>query len=173
MIYVILLTKEHEIPCRQALPRTFCAKHHQCGRLAAVETAAPQREMPRQAGANRRRQFWQNEIPLFLRANQGPVRGPPGLAVERPRQPSSQSTCDAASALRGRQNPPADQLAIPCSIPCSGNANILFRKEQGISRRLFKSLCDFASVSVKTTPKQAELVKFPVIFPVLSSRRGG
>ena len=129
--------------------------------------------MPRQAGANRRRQFWQNEIPLFLRANQGPVRGPPGLAVERPRQPSSQSTCDAASALRGRQNPPADQLAIPCSIPCSGNANILFRKEQGISRRLFKSLCDFASVSVKTTPKQAELVKFPVIFPVLSSRRGG
>jgi hypothetical protein len=43
-------------------------------------------------------------------------------------------------------------------IPCSGNENSLFRKEQGISRTLFKPLGDFAPVSVKTTLKQAKFV---------------
>jgi hypothetical protein len=43
-------------------------------------------------------------------------------------------------------------------IPCSDNENSLFRKEQGISRTLFKSLGDFASVSVKIALKQAKFV---------------
>src|SRR5258708_162905 len=43
----------------------------------------------------------------------------------------------------------------------------LFRKEQGISRRLFKSLCDFASASAKTALNRPNFAKFPVIFPVI------
>jgi hypothetical protein len=43
----------------------------------------------------------------------------------------------------------------------------LFRQEQGISRRLFKSLCDFASASAKTALNRPNFAKFPVNFPVL------
>src|SRR5215471_16747227 len=43
----------------------------------------------------------------------------------------------------------------------------LFRKEQGTSCKLFKSLCDFASASAKTALNRPKLTKFPVIFPVL------
>src|SRR5262249_54830749 len=43
----------------------------------------------------------------------------------------------------------------------------LIRTEQGISRRLFKSLCDFAPVSAKAVPNSLNFTEFPVIFPVL------
>jgi len=42
----------------------------------------------------------------------------------------------------------------------------LFRKEQGISRRLFESLRDFASADAKTALNRSKFAKFPVIFPV-------
>jgi hypothetical protein len=43
----------------------------------------------------------------------------------------------------------------------------LFRTEQGISHRPFKSLCDFALADAKTALNRRNLAKFPVIFPVL------
>jgi hypothetical protein len=68
--------------------------------------------------------------------------------------------------------PPEKVLAR--EIHCSGASNSLFhqkdslfRKEQGIFRRLFKMLCDFAAASGKTAPNKPSLPKFPVNFPVL------
>jgi hypothetical protein len=43
----------------------------------------------------------------------------------------------------------------------------LFRKEQGISRRLFKPLCDFASASAKAALHTPNFAKFPALFPAL------
>jgi hypothetical protein len=43
----------------------------------------------------------------------------------------------------------------------------LFRKEQGISRRRFKSLCDFASDIAETALNKPNFAKIPVNFPVI------
>jgi hypothetical protein len=74
----------------------------------------------------------------------------------------------------GRSSGYNSRIAIRCSIPCSGEKLPVSavkihcsEKEQGISRALFKSVCNFASASAKTTPKLAKFVEFPVIFPVV------
>jgi len=70
------------------------------------------------------------------------------------------------SARHGSRWPAQAEFPVPVDafpVPRKGS---LFRKEQGISRRLFKPLRDFASASAKAAlTKQAEIGKIPCYFP--------
>jgi hypothetical protein len=95
--------------------------------------------------------------PKHPRAHSAPnVTGAVGLPLSKQRhhhQKCQAKPARTAAIIFGRVH-----SLLRREIPRSGNENSLFRKEQGISCKLIKSLGDLASVSVKTSLKQAKFV---------------